>query len=407
MRPKKSDKLLDKELAAKSAVQVLSDFLKICETNSKETTSINLKIECMTNLLNSIKSIFSSHVGNKFEEDQIKFEQDLHNNSKLISFTLISCLIQVDSNIIRLLSLRILLYITHFKKIHLQLQNFNINMYIVRIIDLDFSVDDTALAVEYIRLIIQLYPMCLDESIMYCLLASLEDKNYRLNNLILETILEITCIKPKLACKCQVFTDLINYIVNVNSEEEFCIEVIMQSLIKVIDKQEYRDCIRFDDLFRNLIAPFVDYEYVPFLSEYSNHKTKNKSENSGNFLDNQYADKFNLKEPNINEILSSCSCALLTLLNSYPGVMCMGANDCQLIRDLISPLSWFLKSNKRDYLEKELNQISASCSFQSYRAGFVSSKKLTQIQQIIASQINILNHLIDFLYKLVILIFYY
>ena len=85
----------------------------------------------------------------------------------------------------------------------------------------------------------------------------------------------------------------------------------------------------------------------------------------------------------------------------------MGANDCQLIRDLISPLSWFLKSNKRDYLEKELNQISASCSFQSYRAAFVSSKKLSQIQQIIASQINVLNHLIDFLYKLVILIFYY
>jgi len=327
MRSKRSfNKLLSKELASKPVDQLLTDFLKAFETSGKDTNSINLIIECMANLLNSIKTIFTVSANitnnNKLEEERLKFEQELHNNSKLLSFTLISCLIQVHSNLIRLLSLRILLYITHFKKIHMQLQTFNINIYIVRVIDLDFSVDETSLAIEYIRLLTQLYPASLDESIMYCLLASLEDKNYKLNSLLLETILEITCKKPKLACKCQVFTDLINYIVNVNSEEEFCIEIIMQSLIKVLDKQEYRDCIRFDDLFRNLIAPFVDYEYVPLVSEFSSHKSKNKSDIlENNDYNNKNTTGLNQNEPKINEILSSCSCAILTLLNSYPGVM--------------------------------------------------------------------------------------
>ncbi len=377
-----------KETLIQSNDQILAEFLKCSpDSHSKETVPTNARIECMINLLNCVRTIYSSSTS---IEERSKFEKDLLDNCKTISYNLISFLIQNHSNVIRLLSLRLILYLTHLSKFNQQLQQFNINIYIVRIIDLDFSIDETALAIEYIRLLLQLYPDSLDESYLYCLISSLEDSKFKLNSLILETILEITCKNPRLACKCQLFTDLINYTVNVGNENEFCIEITMQCLLKVLDRQEYRDCIRFDDLFRNLIAPFVDYEYVPMLwgSEFSSHKKSDNTNSNETF------------EPKITEILSSCSVALLTLLNSYIGLMCFSANESRLLRDLISPLSWFLKSNKRDFLEKELNQLSASSSLHSLNMNIASNKKLNQIQQIISSQLTVLNYLMDFFYKL-------
>ena len=57
----------------------------------------------------------------------------------------------------------------------------------------------------------------------------------------METLLELSCKKPKLACKLRIFNELIYYIVNLSTENEFCIELIIQTFIKVMNDKECRD----------------------------------------------------------------------------------------------------------------------------------------------------------------------
>ena len=241
------------------------------------------------------------------EEDKTLFENELLAEHRTISLVLIHSLIQPDSNVIRLLAFRILLILTHLKKYHETLQNLNINTYVIRIIDLDLSLDETVMSIEYIRLICQLYPSYLNEAHFYCLISSVEDSNYRLNNLILETLLEMICKQPKIACKCQVFNELINYIVNVGNENEFAIEVIMQSLIKCLDRPECRKILRFDDIFSTLIAPFLDLEYVPIIVDHCSHKS------NPSYYDSQQINFEIQKDSRIESILGTCSSALLTV----------------------------------------------------------------------------------------------
>jgi len=245
---------------------------------------------------------------------------DLLTNTASLSLALISCLIQSQSNLIRLLALKCLLYLAHLPQFHQQLNHFNITTFIVRIIDLDLSINETILSIEYIRLVSQLYPCDLTEAHFYCLLASVEDPTYPLNNLILETLLELACRRPLLACQCQIFSELITYAVNVGNENEFCVQVIVQTLLKCLDRPECRELVRFDDLFALLIAPFVDFEYVPHVVEYAGHKNcpAYYTQLMGQKQQQRQQAAGGVKsenEPRIESILATCSSALLTAFN--------------------------------------------------------------------------------------------
>ena len=243
--------------------------------------------------------------------------------------------------------------------------------------------DETALAIEYIRVILQLYPVCINATYFYCLIASVEDSQYNLNALILETLLEMSFKRPELACQCQLFTDLITYVVNACNTNDFCIEAIMQSLLHVLDKTECRALIRFDDLLSSLIAPLVDLEYVPHLYgvDFASHKSVSLSANNAS------------TQPDIENILNACMCALSTMFNSYVGLFCLGTNDMHLLKNLLLPMSWFLNSktkNSFQHLEMSSSLLMTNDE----------NKKLTKHQQILIRQMTILDSLINFIYKL-------
>lgn len=129
-------------------------------------------------------------------DSEKEFELALEKSHDAISIGLVYNIIQMESSQLRLLSLQTILLLSHFEIFAQRFHQLHINSYIVRLIDLDFSWDDTSLCVEYIRHLAQLWPAYLDKSIVFCLLSALEDYRYRLNFLILETLLEIACRRP-------------------------------------------------------------------------------------------------------------------------------------------------------------------------------------------------------------------
>jgi len=240
---------------------------------------------------------------------------ELLKNTATLSRLLVNCLIKSQSNLIRLLALKSLIFLAHLPEFYKNLKFLNITTYIVRIIDLSLTINETILSIEFIRLVAQLYPSDLTEAHFYCLLASFEDPNYPLNNLILETLLELACKRPLLACQCQIFTEIITYAVNVGNQNEFCIQVIIQTLLKCLDRPECRELIRFDDLFAMLIAPFVDFEYSPHIFEYVGH---NNCPPYYTQLTGQKQQQNGVKagsEPKIESILATCSSAILTIFS--------------------------------------------------------------------------------------------
>lgn len=311
------NRLTESDIEQKPANEIVAEFLATLKSqspdeNSNQQSQLLNKSECMKKFHNRVKICFSNSSNSTLTkllsaEDKILFENELLSKHKEISVVLIHSLIQPESNLIRILAIRIILILTHLKKYHDELQNLNINIYVIRLIDLDLSLDETALSIEYIRVISQLYPSDLNEAHFYCLISSVEDSKYRLNNLILETILEMVCKRPKTACKCHVFNDLISYVVNVGNENEFAIEVVMQSLIKCLDRPECRKILRFDDLFSTLVAPFLDLEYVPIIVDHASHKNIPTCYESGQ------GNLDNLSDPKIEAILGTCSSALLTV----------------------------------------------------------------------------------------------
>jgi hypothetical protein len=253
---------IPKEIGNEPPEQIINNFLELLNSTQKSNVE---KTECMKRFLNFLKKNFSQCNKENIllnEKHEKSFEQELINKCQSVSLSLLICFIELNNNnsLYRLLAIRIILYLTHLECFHEQFQKYNISIYIVRIIDLDLSIDETSLCIEYIRLICQLYPASLNEAFIYCLLSSLEDSKYRLNNLILETLLEIIVKQPELACKCQVFTDLINYLINACTDSEFCIQIIIQTLLKTLDRPECRHLLRFDDLFSTIIAPIIDFE---------------------------------------------------------------------------------------------------------------------------------------------------
>lgn len=127
-----------------------------------------------------------------------EMEAALEKNHESISIGLVYNLIQMESSQLRLLSLQTILFLSHLASFAMKFHQLNINLYIVRLIDLDLSWDETSMCFEYIRLITQMWPQHVDKSLVFCLLSALEDSKYRLNFFILETLLEIVVKKPRL-----------------------------------------------------------------------------------------------------------------------------------------------------------------------------------------------------------------
>lgn len=311
----RSHKVTKGDLGSQSADQLLAELLANLNHRHENHSQ---HIETLKKFHNYLKVTFSRSNTLLTLSQKTQFEHELNKNIKSVSLALINCLIQYQSNLLRILALKCVLYLSHLSQFNTHLQNLNINIYIIRIIDLDLSIHETTLCIDHIRLTSQLYPQYITEAHFYCLLSSVEDVQYSLNNLILETLLELTCKYPKLACECQVFTELINYVVNVGTNGY--IEVIMQTFLKCLDQADVRNRLRFDDLFASLIAPFVDFEYVGWVKQYVGHQSNpsyyvqlmggvNKQRAAPNGATSS--------EPNIESVISACSQALLCVFNRY------------------------------------------------------------------------------------------
>lgn len=122
----------------------------------------------------------------------------------------------------------------------------------------------------------------------------------------------------------KVFTELINYVVNVGTDSDFCVEAIMQVLLKCLDRPECRELVRFDDLLAILTAPFLDFHYVPHNADFTSHQTANNqsgfygqpsSNNDYKRQKSNQAAATSDAEPKMSSVLMACSAALLTFLN--------------------------------------------------------------------------------------------
>ncbi len=327
MRRRKSSNMsrYDQDVFSRIPIKdLVSSFLHSMTNGERNSESVGFKFDCLKSFLNKFNQVFNQAKLNEAisETDRSNFEQELLKNCDQVSSLLMTHSYQPESSQIRLLSLRLILYLTHFEQYHLKFQSFNIKMLIIRVIDLDMSNDETALAIEYIRLLNELYTESIDKPIIYCLMSSIEDSNYRINYYLLETLLEVIIQSPKLACECNVFYDLINYIQNACNSADFCIELIVQCLIKVADDEECRKMMKLNDLFSNLIAPMIDVDYVPLTygPMFSHHKTKYNKD--GTEIKRK-ADS----DPKLAAILASCSTALHSILKKTVGIPLISVFD--------------------------------------------------------------------------------
>lgn len=177
------------------------------------------RIECLTKMVARLKTTLCRSSANRNngsssglqprEEDQEQraeeWERALLAECQPISLALLRSLIQATSAVLRLLALKAILVLSHLSPFHHMLnRRLNVSVYVNRLVDLDRSLDESALALDYIRLLAHLHPTAIEESHFYTLLAAVEDAQYHLNPLVLETLLELICKQPVIACKCQV-----------------------------------------------------------------------------------------------------------------------------------------------------------------------------------------------------------
>ena len=224
----------------------------------------------------------------------------------------------------------------------------------LRVIDLHPANSQVALAIEHVRMLVQLYPDQLGERHVFTLMAFAENFKSDLHCLAVETLLEVACKRPRLACECKLFHDLVNFILVSGTDNEFLVQLIMQCLFKVLDDDEHRALVNYDDLFSSLVAPFVDAEYVPVLygaSQFASsamllrqplpdhHRGINFNFNAAN--NNQTSSASEAEEPKIENILASCSNAIEAIFGNFVGISCFTANNSKCLRSLLTPLTWF------------------------------------------------------------------
>lgn len=179
-------------------IEAIKNFLQRFKFhfNKAPSSSYRIVIHEANETLDSTSTTTTTTTTTTVKDAEKEFELALEKSHDAISIGLVYNVIQMESSQLRLLSLQTILLLAHFEVFAKRFHQLHINSYIVRLIDLDFSWDDTSLCVEYIRQLAQLWPSYLDKSIVFCLLAALEDYRYRLNFLILETLLEIACRRP-------------------------------------------------------------------------------------------------------------------------------------------------------------------------------------------------------------------
>jgi hypothetical protein len=198
-----------------------------------------------------------------------------------------------------------------------------------------------------------------------------------------------------------VFNKLITYVLNVCTDNEFAIELIMQTLVRVSDDGEYRSQIPLYDLLSNLISPLIDTVYVPFTygPYYMQPKLQHHLNQNYSILDNNDSTS---SEPKIEAIITASFTALSSLMSSYNGIMCFLVNNGQLLFDLLSPLSWYLSANKRDSNNRQTLAEQFTSTSLSESSENITNRKNSNPKEIQAKQreLFILNGLIGFLYKL-------
>lgn len=203
---------------------------------------------------------------------------------------------------------------------------------------------------------------------------------------------------------------------NACTENEFVIELIMQTLVRVCDEESVRSRIPLYDLLSNLIAPIIDTAYVPFTygPVYTQHKLNQlqqnlnsayqHSEGQGGGVGVAVGDQ--VSETKIESVISAAFTALGALMASYSGVMCFLINDGQLVFSLLAPFSWYLEANKRDADKRQslAEQLTSASLRESFAAPEAAnpSRKTSNPKELLARQreLYILNGLISFFYKI-------
>jgi hypothetical protein len=152
------------EFDVKKSSQLIGEFLNlytnINSSASKNASSLqespptnysleevtHLKIEYLKAINKRFKSSFHQSYKTKTSpktelsaQDAQEFRDEIFRNKKALSKCLILNIIQPHSNTIRLLTVRIILYLSHFKEYHQELESLNLNAFIIRQIDLDTS----------------------------------------------------------------------------------------------------------------------------------------------------------------------------------------------------------------------------------------------------------------------------
>lgn len=304
---------------------VISEFMDAFRLGSDPKLNLESKIQ----LLESFLTSFIFHFKQTNQESKISVVKKLSEQSEAICIALLLNIIQLESSKIRLLSLRLILYLSHLQAFNSKFQQFRLENFIIRLIDLKLTEQDVSLSVEYVRLLIQLNKQFLSRSIIYCLSAAIEDPRNRINNLIVETLLEITNVRPVLACECKIFDTLIDFLLNCTPEADFCVEVIIQCLIKTLEHPECRKLVNMESILSYVLSPIVDVDYVAL--SYGSSK-----------------DPDGPIEPKIESIINTSMTIVYTLMKSYNGLMILSLNEAKIVKNLFSPLSWYLKANKRD-----------------------------------------------------------
>ncbi|RNA32225.1 target of rapamycin complex 2 subunit TSC11 [Brachionus plicatilis] len=296
-----------------------------------------LHLESKINFLESFSNSFISNF-KQSNQIQISLVEKLTQHLETICPALLLNIVQLESSKIRLISLRLILYLSHIDTFNSKFQQFSINNFIIRLIDLKPTEQDVVLSIEYIRLLVQLYKQFLSPSIVYCLMAVIEDPRCSLNNLVVETLLEIAHVRPILACECKLFSILIDFLFNATPESDFCVEVIIQSFIKTLEYPECRNLVNLPHLLSYIISPLVDTDFVPL--SYGSSK-----------------DPEGPLEPKIENIVNISLTIIFTFMKSYNGLMILNLNDAKIVKLLFSPLSWFSKANKRNLNQNLLPEL--------------------------------------------------
>lgn len=346
-RPLPNKPLVESLLAVVPTDQLVSKLIESL-TQVQTSDAVPNKSDYLVSFLLRFKKLFG--IEEQSEERQV-FEKSLVDECPKLCALLLSNICQTESTVIKLASLQLILYLSHMSSFHNQFQSLGINLYMIRIIDLDRSCQEVALAVEYVRLLNELYPSHLEKSIIYCLLASLEiisvEQSYVLKNYILETLLEITIKNNKLALECNVYHELIIYIQN-SSQEEFCIEVIVQCIIKASEQVECEKQMRLYELFNSLVTPLIHRDYVPPYIRQSIDFSKKDRESE------REEDEETRSRQKIQYAIKASTVAVYSVLNKTIGMTLFTINNCELIKNLISPFSWYMTSNRRDAMRYEL-----------------------------------------------------